>query len=192
MSSNKLAEEDEIKTEMREMIDDAATDVGGSNHKTNENIDRFLTIFERTARRWEMVVYPALFAFILLAGYGFYLIYSLTHDMRQIAASFDPTMGHHMEQFAQNLEEMSTSVNLMATSVAVMTADVKEMTTEVKAISGEMGYLATMDTIEQRMGLMTTSVDAMTNNLSSMRYDMSMLNNNVSRPMSFMNSFMPW
>jgi len=181
------------------MIDDTAEGANTSEpslldkeQRKNDNIDRFLNTFERSARRWEMVVYPALFAFILLAAYGFYLVYSLTSDMRQIAQSFDPRMGQHMEDFSTNLQEMSVSVNLMATSVAVMTTDVKEMATEVKSISGQMSYLAAMDTIEQRMGLMTTSVDTMTTNLSSMRQDMSMLNHNVSRPMSFMNSFMPW
>lgn len=177
---------------MKHVAEEVTGESGNLDQKTNENIDRFLNTFERSARRWEMVVYPALFAFILLAGYGFYLIYSLTSDMRQIAASFDPDMGQHMTDFSKNLEDMSTSVNLMATSVAVMTTDMKEMTKDVKTISGQMGYLAAMTNIEERMGLMTTSVDQMTSNLNSMRYDMSTLNQNVSRPMSFMNSFMPW
>ncbi|MGB5456237.1 MAG: hypothetical protein WBO18_09740, partial [Gammaproteobacteria bacterium] len=43
-------------------------------------LSRLADTFDKSARRWEMVVYPSMFAFILLAGYGFYLIYHLTHD----------------------------------------------------------------------------------------------------------------
>ena len=37
-------------------------------------LDNFSRTFEASARRWELVVYPSLLAFIVLAAYGFFLI----------------------------------------------------------------------------------------------------------------------
>ena len=45
------------------------------------SMDRLSMAFETSARRWELIVYPSLFAFILLAAYGFYLIFSLAKDV---------------------------------------------------------------------------------------------------------------
>ncbi|MDT8281563.1 MAG: hypothetical protein RQ982_01985 [Gammaproteobacteria bacterium] len=38
---------------------------------SDDMLERFTRAFEYSARRWELIVYPSLFAFILLAGYGF-------------------------------------------------------------------------------------------------------------------------
>lgn len=47
-----------------------------------ENLERFLCVIERSARQWQIIVYPSMVAFIVLAAFGFYLIYSLTGDVR--------------------------------------------------------------------------------------------------------------
>jgi len=41
--------------------------------KPTDPLERLANTFDSSARRWEMVVYPSLFAFVLLAGYGFFL-----------------------------------------------------------------------------------------------------------------------
>ena len=53
-------------------------------------LDRFVTVFAAAARRWELVVYPALLAFVILAAYGFFLIYTLSKDMHLLASGMDP------------------------------------------------------------------------------------------------------
>ncbi len=40
-------------------------------------MDRFVRVFESSARRWELVMYPAMLAFVLLAAYGFFLMLSI-------------------------------------------------------------------------------------------------------------------
>jgi len=150
-----------------------------------ESLERFLEVFERSARRWEMIVYPALFGFILLAGYGFFLIYSLTSDMKTIAQSLDPQMGIHMSDFTSHLGSMSGSVESMSLRVTDMS---ENMTT----ISDQMNYLSTMPTITDQMAGMNRSMTDMSGNMNMLRSDMGMLNRNVSKPMSMMNSFMPW
>ncbi|VAW55258.1 hypothetical protein MNBD_GAMMA05-2376, partial [hydrothermal vent metagenome] len=41
--------------------------------KPTDPLERLANTFDSSAKRWEMVVYPSLFAFVLLAGYGFFL-----------------------------------------------------------------------------------------------------------------------
>ena len=41
-----------------------------------DGMDRLSAAFETSARRWELIVYPSLFAFVILAAYGFYLVFS--------------------------------------------------------------------------------------------------------------------
>ncbi len=62
----------------------------------------FAKSFDKSARRWELIVYPSLFAFIILAMYGFFLIYSLTQDIRTMASSIDPKMGEHGKPVQQH------------------------------------------------------------------------------------------
>ena len=89
--------------------------------------------FSSSARRWEMIVYPSLFAFILLATYGFFLIYSLTNDvssvaremrsisnnMHQVVISMD-TQTNTMKEMNGHVRNMGMSVNQMTHEVAVM------------------------------------------------------------------------
>jgi len=155
--------------------------VGATTRTVHEDITRFLDTFERSARRWEMVVYPAMFAFIILAGYGFFLIYSLTNNMDTIASGFDPRMEQHMETLAQN-------VSSMGENIALMTDQMRSMEKEVKLISGQMVYLSTMQPIADRMAQMEFSVERMAGNLELMRHNM----HDISKPMSRINDFMPW
>ncbi|HBE93260.1 MAG TPA: hypothetical protein DDW55_12345, partial [Gammaproteobacteria bacterium] len=53
----------------------------------------FTKQFQRSARRWELMAYPAMVVFGLLAISGFWLIYSLTKDMNKMSDSMDPNMG---------------------------------------------------------------------------------------------------
>ena len=55
-------------------------------------MDRLSLAFETSARRWELIVYPTLFAFIILAAYGFYLIFSLARDVHYLAMTVDSNM----------------------------------------------------------------------------------------------------
>lgn len=120
-------------------------------------LERLSTAFMVSARRWEMIVYPSLFAFIILAGYGFFLIYSLSQDAHAISEQMI-TMSRQMETISQNM---------------VIIAQ-------------------TMDAQNRTMADMAFNVRGMNASINQMRYDMSIMNQSVSRPMSFMNSFMPW
>ncbi len=129
-----------------------------------KHLERLSTAFLASAHRWEMVVYPSLFAFIVLAGYGFYLIYSLTSDAH----------------------EMTKSMDQMTRSMVVMTREMTSVSKNMVVMSQIMGDQAAS------MRDMSGSMRSMNVSMNQMRYDFSIMNQSVSRPMSFMNSFMPW
>ena len=150
-----------------------------------ESMERFLKTFERSARRWELVVYPALFAFIVLAGYGFFLIYSLTADMQRISHRVDPNMEENLAAMTRNMEAMSNNL-------AIMTQEVSSMSTQVHYMAEKMQSLDNIAPMLVQMEKLDQSVRSMAVNTHLMRYDMGSMSQNVSRPMSVMNSFMPW
>lgn len=128
------------------------------------SIQQLSTVFAASAKRWETIVYPSLFAFILLAAYGFFLIYSLATDVHRVAES--------MIVITENMQDVSGHMRHMTENVAIMTK--------------------TVDSQSHTMGDMAVNIRGMNSSMAKMRYDIATMNNSVSRPMSFMNSFMPW
>lgn len=180
-------------------------------------LSQFASSFNESAKRWELIVYPSLLAFICLALYGFFLIYSLTQDIRTMATSIDPKMGMnmggmsanirtlsdnvqlistHLEYISDNMETMSMDMQNISHHINSMTTQVDSMSSNVGEMNGHMGKMTgvvsdvsdkldALATIDKNMDAMTKSVHTMTGSVSRMGYD-------VGRPMSFINSFMPW
>lgn len=141
-------------------------------------IDRLSQAFETSAKRWELIVYPSLFAFIILAAYGFYLIFSLAKDIHYLAISVD-----------SNMVVMASNMQSLADNVGQMSANVRTMTVSVESISRDVSTLEPMLTSMENLD---QAVQAMTFTTANMRDDMAIMNRSISRPMNFMNSFMPW
>ena len=154
----------------------------------NDSMDRLSLAFETSARRWELVVYPSLFAFIILAAYGFYLVYSLAKDVHYLSISVDSNMtvlSGNMQTVSENMGDLSANVRTMAVSVESINNRV--------ATLGLM--LTNMDSMDKAMQSITAATGAMTVATHNMRNDMVYMNHNirdVARPMSFMRGFMPW
>ena len=141
-------------------------------------IDRLSHAFETSAKRWELIVYPSLFAFIILAAYGFYLVFSLARDVHYLAISVDS----NMTVIASNMQSMSENMGQISTNVRTMSVGVDSMARDVGA----------MQPMRTAMESLDRSVQHMTVSTSNMRDDMSVMNNSISRPMQFMNRFVPW
>ena len=141
-------------------------------------IERLSQAFETSAKRWELIVYPSLFAFIILAAYGFYLVFSLAQDVHYLAISVDT----NMTVLASNMQSISDNVGQMSANVRTMAVSVDSMARDVNTLEPMLTSMQTMDRAMQHMTMST----------SSMRDDMAVMNQNVSRPMHFMNWFMPW
>lgn len=126
-------------------------------HVLSESLNELTKTFTASSRRWQTIVYPSMFAFILLATYGFFLISSLTKDVGSVAKDMHDIVGH--------MDAVSKNMIVMTQTMDVQTMTMKEMNTHVR-----------------NMGV----------SMSQMRYEIATMNNSVSRPMQFMNSFMPW
>jgi len=122
-----------------------------------KNLDTAANAFAKGAKRAERIVVMWMFAFILLAAYGFFLIFSLTNDVHRVA---------------NQMQEMNQSVSQLATNMSVITK--------------------TMNTQSTYMYEMVYHMRSMNSSMGQIRYDMSVMNNSVTRPMNFMNSFIPW
>ncbi|MBF8274029.1 MAG: hypothetical protein HW380_3134 [Magnetococcales bacterium] len=187
----------------------------------------FAKSFDKSARRWELIVYPSLFAFIILAMYGFFLIFSLTQDIRIMASAIDPQMGFNMGSLSSNVGMLSNNVELMSThleyisdNMETMSVDMQNMADSIETMSGKVTFMAnsvgdmeksvqgmsksvlemnaTMDGMSRKLNTLTPmaqnlqgitqAVHSMTGTVHAMGRDM----NGATRPMSFINRFMPW
>ncbi|MGD2137584.1 MAG: DUF948 domain-containing protein [Gammaproteobacteria bacterium] len=154
-------------------------------------MDRFARTFEASARRWELVVYPAMLAFVVLAAYGFFLIYTLSKDINILAQGMDPEMGKH-------LSDISDSVIILSENVRTMTRRVYKMSDTLEDMSGKMDTLENLDPMLVNMRGMnasvadlSTSVRGITFTSDVMRREMGRMGNSM-RPLNFMGDFLPW
>ncbi len=157
--------------------------------RETDSIERLAIAFERSARRWEMVAYPAMVLFTLLAVFGFYKIYSVSENMRIMAERLQPQMGVHMDKLTTSMESLTANVAQMSRNIDAMQHRVATMSADTKEMAEQMKVLSTMD---QNIARMNQSVTAMTAHTDMMRWNMATMNRSIQRPMNFMNSFMPW
>ena len=159
-------------------IQDESTATDDDVHPVAASNDRLAQVFESSARRWELIVYPSLFAFIILAAYGFYLIFNLAKDVHYLAISVDTNMtvlASNMQSVSDNMGQLSANVRTMAVSVESMN----------KKVSTLEPMLANFNSMEK-------SLNSMTYATHYIGRDFRYLNHNMVRPMSFMNNFIPW
>ena len=130
----------------------------------SQSMDELTKTFTASARRWEMVVYPSMFAFILLATYGFFLIYNLTSDVSKVANEMQ-RIGNNMQSVVVNMDSISKNMVVMTQTMHVQSATMSEMNSHVRNMSVSV---------------------------NQMRHEIAVMNNSVSRPMNFMNSYAPW
>lgn len=154
-------------------------------------MDRFARTFEASARRWELVVYPAMLAFVVLAAYGFFLIYTLSKDIHTLAQGMDPEM-------AKNLGNMSDSVIILSENIRTMTRRVYKMSDTLEDMSAKMDTLENLDPmltsfqhLNASVADMNRAIYAITYTSDAMRYEMGKMGHNMT-PSGFMNNFMPW
>jgi uncharacterized protein YoxC len=161
----------ETKIEQNDVSSDEMHPVAASN-------DRLAQVFESSARRWELIVYPSLFAFIILAAYGFYLIFNLAKDVHYLAISVDT----NMTVLASNMQSVSDNMGQLSVNVRTMAVSVESMNQKVGTLEPMLANITSME----------KSLNSMTYATHHIGRDFNHLNRNVTRPMSFMNTFMPW
>lgn len=156
---------------------------------SSSEMARFVESFQQSTRRWELVVYPAMFAFVVLAGYGFFLIYSLTGSVSTIANGMDEQMGEHMTIMAHNISELTSEIKTMSKTMEAISVKMDTMPLMQTDIAEMNRSMASLD---RAVTNLDTSVSVMTSSTDRMRADLGHMSHNVSRPMSFFNTFVPW
>ena len=121
----------------------------------------FVRSFGDSTKRWERMIYPSIFVFGIMGVSGFWLIYSLTSDVHELAVNVDPKMERNLALMAENMSQLSAKLD-------------------------------TLPPLLIRISEMNESMKAMTVNTGFMSRDMGVMNQNIGRPLSFMNSFSPW
>ena len=154
-------------------------------------LDNFSRTFEASARRWELIVYPALLAFVVLAAYGFFLIYTLSKDINTLARGMDPEMGKHLGHISESVIYLSENIRTMTRRVHDMSVSVDDMSGKMDELDHLEPMLLTMRGMNTSMGSMNHHIGTMTLTTDAMRYDVGRMGNSM-RPMNFMNNFVPW
>ena len=145
-------------------------------------------------QRLQLIVYTALFAFIVLAAYGYYLIFNLTHDVhslsndvRQMTRSVNQmsmSVNTNMEIISNNIIQMQHSTSLMADTVAKTMPEMAANTTTMTTTAQNVG---------DRIDGISTNIQTMSVGLVAMQRDMWSMNKSVSNPAeSMFDSMTPW
>lgn len=176
-----------------------------SNSQTVEGLERpimdmscmedFRKTFEASAKRWEIVVYPSLLAFIFLAAIGFYMVYMLTGSVNRIANNIEG-VGDNMTTITTHMADMSTEIKTMTVEVKALNNRMKVITDEMHKISADVSYqVGAMDSIVVNMTGINQSTADMAVTMHQMQRDTAIMGYNIhsaSGPMRLMNNFMPW
>jgi len=161
-----------------------------------KSLSHFAQTFETSAKRWERMVYPAIIVFGIMSISGFWLIYSLTSDVHELATNVDPKMERNLARMSENLSALSENIGVMTGEVSEMKGHISHLDSSIWVMQQDMSIISTkLDTLSPllfNIAEMNQSMKAMTANTAFMSRDMGMMNQNVGRPMSFMNEFAPW
>lgn len=165
-----------------------------NNKDTGEacDLNEFASTMTKGIRRWEKVIYPMMIAFIILAAYGFWLIYNVTKDMRNISSNMIVmtkavvTMTNTLNQKMNQIDHQMGAMNIHMDKLITNTSHVAEMNHRI----AEMTH--SIHNMNSAVTNMNRSVYAMVGSTSSMSSNLGELNDNISAPMNSMNSMIPW
>ena len=155
-----------------------------------EELNETLETFET---RWKYAVFPAMIAFVILAGFGFYLIYGMLQRMEDLSRDI-----HDMA------EVITESMPIMQKGIVTMSSRMQYIGEDLHGMHTDMSQLSAV--IQNTMPAMEGQVGAMSDNISDMRYATSSMaqtthnmgqniwnmNRNFSKPLSMMRKIMPW
>lgn len=178
--------------------------------KLEITLTQFFRSFNTSITRWERLVYPSLMVMAVLGLSGFYLIYSMTNDMKTLTANVDPQMKDNLGAMSNHMADLSRNIAIMTGQITVlvdkigsmdghittMDRNIGEITGNIGQVNNSMGAMTTnisdmniaMKGMSQNIAEMTRAMGAMTTNTGVMSRDI----NQMGRPMNFMNSFTPW
>lgn len=142
----------------------------------NQEAAETLETFEA---RWRYAVFPAMVAFIILAGFGFYLIYGMLKRMEDLSAN----VNRMTDVIAVTLPAMQKNINTISNDVSKMSGTIQGSFPNIDK---------NVSTMSEEMKTLSYSTSSMTATTQSMGYNLQELNQNISKPLSIMNQMIPW
>ena len=94
-----------------------------------------------------------------------------------------------MTVMASNFQSVADDMDRLTGNIQTMAVDLSDISQKVSTLEP---MLTNMDSMDRSIESMDRAIRTITLTTQNMRGDMAILNQNVSRPMSFMNTFMPW
>ncbi len=137
-----------------------------------EEADEAIHAIESFEVRWKFVVFPALVAFVILASFGFYLIFGILHRMDSLSTDVGKMTQVIERAFPIITDDMHQMTQAVVISIPALQKDVAVMSAEVKQMSSA-----------------TTSIATSTQNMGQNMWE---VNKNISTPLSIMNTMIPW
>ncbi len=172
---------------------------------STECLDRFARNFEASARRWELIVYPSLFAFIVLASYFFFLIYRLTSDVAvmarnvsELTTSIDRmvvdmnSLSSNMNAVSLNMNEIAKDLGHVSDRMEIVSSNMQSMDEHMEAVSRKMDVLEPM---QASLFSMDQSTRAMATHTDHMRHSVVRLDRGINQstaPIQRMGNFIPF
>jgi uncharacterized protein YoxC len=154
-----------------------------------EELHQFEEKHSSVTRTLQMVVYPAMVAFIILAAYGFYLVQSLTTDVHRLADSI-PKMYESVQAMNQSVHHNMTTISHVMTD---MNTQIAKMTQSTQQMSTNMGDMTnSTQTMVNNIQQMNTSTQNIAASAYNMQRDMWTMNKNISGPMKMFSMFTPF
>jgi len=145
----------------------------------NEGNPEAVETLEALETRWKYAVFPAMVAFIILAAFGFYLIYGMLQRMEDLSHNvyrMTEVIHKTMPSMQENMSNMSTDMHQINNTIQ---QNFPSLANDVSTMSDDM----------KTMSYSTTSMASTTHHLSNNVWE---LNHNVSKPLSLMNNMIPW
>lgn len=154
-------------------------------HELHDVEDELQTFEERqvsVTRTLQMIVYPAMVAFIILSAYGFFLVQSLTTDVHRLTE----TIAKMNDTVHSNMNDISGTMNTMNSQMGNLVQSTGEMTDNIVGMNSSTQSMA--NNVQQ----MNASTQNMAVSTYNMQRDMWSMNKNISGPMKMFNKFSPF
>lgn len=151
-------------------------------HEVEDELHEFEAQQTGISRTLQIIVYPSLVAFVVLAAYGFYLVQSLTTDVHRLTetiADMNATVDRNLNNISSDMGKMNQHITNMAVSTASMSQNITQMTDTTQGMGTDL----------RQMNVSTQNMAASTYN---MQRDMWSMNKNVSKPFKAMGKFLPF
>lgn len=161
------------------------SEINDIEHELHDVEDELQDFEERqvsVTRTLQMIVYPAMVAFIILSAYGFYLVQSLTTDVHMLTetiANMNKSVETNMDKIAGTMDNMNGQMTSLVASTSQMTHNIVGMNDSTQTMAGNI----------QQMNASTQNMAVSTYNIQR---DMWNMNKNISGPMKMFNKFSPF